>query len=239
MVITIGNLYLMTTIVDRKIVNKYIELYQENNLHVMYLTLGFGTAANEVLDYLGLDSTEKAVAYSVLEESSWKNIKKQLQKKLQIDAPGGGIAFTIPLSSIGGKKTLQFLLESQDYKKEEESTLQNTVHELVVVIAEQGYTELIMDAARSAGAYGGTVIHAKGTGMQAADKFMGVSLAAEKEIIYIVTKKDQKNAIMQAVMEHAGINTKAKAITFSLPVTDTAGLTYISYTNALSLGCKT
>ncbi|MBO5347546.1 MAG: P-II family nitrogen regulator [Lachnospiraceae bacterium] len=219
-----GNLYLMTTIVDRKIVNKYIELYQENNLHVMYLTLGFGTAANEVLDYLGLDSTEKAVAYSVLEESSWENIKKQLQKKLQIDAPGGGIAFTIPLSSIGGKKTLQFLLESQDYKKEEESTLQNTVHELVVVIAEQGYTELIMDAARSAGAYGGTVIHAKGTGMQAADKFMGVSLAAEKEIIYIVTKKDQKNAIMQAVMEHAGINTKAKAITFSLPVTDTAGL---------------
>lgn len=214
----------MTTIVDRKIVNRYIDLYQENNLHVMYLTLGFGTAANEVLDYLGLESTEKAVAYSVLETESWENIKKQLQKKLQIDAPGGGIAFTIPLSSIGGKKTLQFLLESQDYKKEEESTLQNTIHELVVVIAEQGYTELIMDAARSAGAYGGTVIHAKGTGMEAADKFMGVSLAAEKEIIYIVTKKDQKNAIMQAIMEHAGLNSKAKAITFSLPVTDTAGL---------------
>ncbi len=214
----------MTTIVDRKIVNKYIELYQDNNLHVMYLTLGSGTAANEVLDYFGLDSTEKAVAYSVLEAESWESIKKQLQKKLQIDAPGGGIAFTIPLSSIGGKKTLQFLLESQDYKKEEESTLQNTVHELVVVIAEQGYTELIMDAARGAGAYGGTVIHAKGTGMEAADKFMGVSLAAEKEIIYIVTKKDQKNAIMQAIMEHAGLNSKAKAITFSLPVTDTAGL---------------
>ena len=214
----------MTTIVDRKIVNKYLELYQDNNLHVMYLTLGFGTAANEILDYLGLESTEKAVAYSVLESESWENIKKQLQKKLQIDAPGGGIAFIVPLSSIGGKKTLQFLLESQDYKKEEESTLQNTVYELVVVIAEQGYTELIMDAARSAGAYGGTVIHAKGTGMEAADKFMGVSLAAEKEIIYIVTKKTQKNAIMQAIMEHAGLNSKAKAITFSLPVTDTAGL---------------
>ena len=176
------------------------------------------------MDYLGLESTEKAVAYSVLESESWENIKKQLQKKLQIDAPGGGIAFIVPLSSIGGKKTLQFLLESQDYKKEEESTLQNTVYELVVVIAEQGYTELIMDAARSAGAYGGTVIHAKGTGMEAADKFMGVSLAAEKEIIYIVTKKTQKNAIMQAIMEHAGLNSKAKAITFSLPVTDTAGL---------------
>lgn len=219
-----GNLYLMTTIVDRKIINKYLDLYQENNMNVMFHALGFGTATNEILDYLGMDSTEKAVSFSVLEEAAWINIKKQLEKKLKIDAPGGGIAYIIPLSSIGGKKTLQFLLESQDYQKEEESTLQNTSHELIVVIAEQGYTELIMEAARGAGAYGGTIIHAKGTGMKAADKFMGVSLATEKEVLYIVTKTEQKNDIMKAIMEKAGINSKAKAITFSLPVTDTAGL---------------
>lgn len=219
-----GSLYLMTTIVDRKIANKYIDLYKENDLNVMFLTLGLGTAANEILDYLGLDNPEKAVAFSVLEEESWLNIKKQLQKKLQIDAPGGGIAFVVPLSSIGGKKTLQFLLESQDYQKQEESTLKNTTHELIIVIAEHGYTNLIMDAARAAGAHGGTVIHAKGTGMEAAEKFMGVSLAAEKEIIFIVSRAEGKNAIMQAVMKDAGLDSKAKAIAFSLPVTDTAGL---------------
>lgn len=222
-----GNLYLMTTIVDRKIVKKYLELYQENDIHVMFLSLGTGTATNEVLDYLGLESTEKAVAISVLEEDSWSLVKKQLEKKLKIDAPGGGIAFTIPLSSIGGKKTLQFLLEREDYQKEEETTLKNTAHELIVVIAEQGYTNLIMDAARAAGAYGGTVIHAKGTGKEAAEKFMGVSLALEKEIIYIVTKTEQKNAIMTAIMKEAGLDSKAKSITFSLPVTDTAGLRLI------------
>lgn len=222
-----GTLYLMTTIVDRKDAKKYVDLYQQNNLHVMYLTLGAGTATNEVLDYFGLDSAEKAVSFSVLEENSWMNIKKQLEKKLKIDAPGGGIAFTIPLSSIGGKKTLQFLLESQDYQKEEESALKNTTHELVIVIAEQGYTNMIMDAARAAGAYGGTVIHAKGTGMEAAEKFMGVSLAAEKEMIFIVSKTEQKNAIMQAIMKDAGLDSKAKSIVFSLPVTDTAGLRLI------------
>ena len=214
----------MTTIVDRKVLGKYEEVYKENNLHVMYLSLGYGTAANEILDYLGLESSEKAVTFAVLEEESWLAVKKQLEKKLKIDAPGGGIAFTVPMSSIGGKKTLQFLLEKQDYQKKEESTLQNTTHELIVAIAEQGYTELIMEAARGAGAYGGTVIHAKGTGMQAADKFMGVSLAVEKEMVFIVTKAEQKNEIMKAIMEKAGLNTKAKAITFSLPVTDTAGL---------------
>lgn len=222
-----SNLYMMTTIVDRKISHKYIDLYRENDLNVMFISLGFGTATNEILDYLGMESNEKAVTFSVLEESSWIKVKRQLEKKLKIDAPGGGIAFTIPLSSIGGKKALQFLIENTDYQKEEESTLKNTTHDLIVVIAEQGYTNMIMDAARGAGAYGGTVLHAKGTGMQAAEKFMGVSLAAEKEIVYIVTKTEQKNDIMQAIMKNAGPDTKAKAITFSLPVTDTAGLRLI------------
>jgi hypothetical protein len=81
-----------------------------------------------------------------------------------------------------------------------------------------------MNAARSAGAYGGTIIHAKGSGINAADKFMGVSLSSEKEIIYIVTQVDKKNAIMKAIMQDTGLDSKAKTITFSLPVTDTAGL---------------
>ncbi len=222
-----GSLYLMTTIVDRKIVNKFTDLYKENSLNVRFWALGLGTASNDILDYLGLDNPEKAVAFSVLQENTWLDIKKQLQKKLQIDAPGGGIAFITPLSSIGGAKPLQFLLETQDYQKQEESTLKNTTHDLIIVIAEQGYTNLIMDAAREAGAHGGTVIHAKGTGMEAAEKFMGVSLATEKELIFIVAKTEEKNAIMQAVMQNAGLDTKAKAITFSLPVTDTAGLRLI------------
>ena len=112
-----GNIYLMTTIVDRKIVKKYLELYQENDLQVMFISLGFGTANNEVLDYLGLESTEKAVALSVIEEHTWVSVKKQLEKKLHIDAPGGGIAFTTPLSSVGGKKALQFLIENDNYQK--------------------------------------------------------------------------------------------------------------------------
>ena len=219
-----GSLNLVTTIVDRKVINRYIEVYQANDQNVAFLALGYGTASNEILDYLGLESNQKAVAFSVMEDSSWLAVKKQMERKLNIDAPGGGISFTIPLSSIGGIKALQFLLEKQEYQKEEESTLKNTNHQLIIVITEPGYTNMVMDAARSAGAYGGTVIHAKGTGMEMAEKFMGVSLASEKELVLIVVKTEQKNAIMQAIMKDAGLSTKAKSIAFSLPVTDTAGL---------------
>lgn len=221
-----GKLYLMTTIVDRKVGKKYLELYKSNEQHVMFTSLGEGTASSDMLDYLGLDKAEKLVVFSVHEEDDWLRIKKELQQKLKIDAPGGGIAFIIPLSSIGGKKALQFLLEKQDYQKEE-STLKDTERELIIVIADQGNIELIMDAAREAGAYGGTVIHARGTGMEKAEQFMGVSLAAEKEMIFIVAKKEQKNNIMKAIMEKAGMESRAKSIVFSLPVTDTAGLRLI------------
>lgn len=60
--------------------------------------------------------------------------------------------------------------------------------------------------------------------MKRAEQFLGVSLVSEKEIILIVTKTEQKNAIMKSIMEKAGIGTKAGTIAFSLPVTSTAGL---------------
>lgn len=222
-----SDICLMTTIVDRSNSKKYFDFYKQEELHVMYVTMGHGTARGDILDYLGLEASEKTVAFHFLELGNWKTVKRDLQKKLQIDAPGEGIAFLVPLSSIGGKRTLQFLLEKKELPEREESTLKDTTYELIIAIADQGNLELVMDAARGAGAYGGTVIHAKGTGMEYAEKYLGVTIAAEKEMIFIVTKKEQKNGIMKAIMEQAGMDSTAKTVVFSLPVTDTAGLRLI------------
>lgn len=219
-----SDIYIMTTIIDRKNSKKYIDLYKKDKLEVMYITLGEGTARGDILDYLGLEASEKMVIFNFVQQHDWMLTKKDLQRKLQIDAPGEGIAFLVPLSSIGGKRTLQFLLDRQELPESEESTLKDTTYELIVAIADQENLEMVMDAARGAGAYGGTVIHAKGTGMEYAEKYLGVTIAAEKAMIFIVTKKDQKNSIMKAIMEQAGMQTPAKTIVFSLPVTDTAGL---------------
>ena len=102
--------------------------------------------------------------------------------------------------------------------------MKETKNESLVVIANQGYTELVMDAAREVHAAGGTVIHAKGTGTENAQQFLGVTLVPEKEMLFIVVKSEQKNSIMRAIMEKAGLESKAQSIVFSLPVTDTAGM---------------
>lgn len=217
-------LYFMITITDRPRLTEFISLYKSKNTEVNFVTLGHGTAGSELLDILGLDSSEKAVCFAVTDGKAWENTKKALERKIRIDIPGTGIVFTVPMSSIAGGRELKFLTDGLDYEREEESVLKNTEHELIVVISDQGHSEIVMDAARSAGAGGGTVIHAKGTGMAKAEKFLGISLASEKDIIFIVCRTENKNAIMTAVMNEAGMNSKAKSIIFSLPVTDTAGL---------------
>lgn len=219
-----SKVYMLITITNRNIGLKMLDFYKEHDLTVTISTLGAGTANSEMLDYFGLEATEKAVMFSAVTKDMWKILKKGLQKEINIDVPGTGIAFIIPLSSIGGKKSLQFLTEKQNFEKEEETVMKETENELIVVIANQGYSDVVMDAAREKGAGGGTVIHAKGTGMERAEKFLGVSLAAEKEMIFIVTKTEKKNDIMKAITSQAGMESKAKAIVFSLPVSSTAGL---------------
>lgn len=164
---------------------------------------------------LGLVRSEKAVGMTVVTGAGWEEAKWYLRKKMYIDVPDTGISFIIPMSSIGGKRELAFLTAGQNYRKGEESVMKDTTMELLVVVSNQGHNDLVMDAARGAGAYGGTVIHARGTGMNQAELFFGVSLASEKDLTFIVTKKNQRNAIMSAIMKEAGMDTPAQSIVFS------------------------
>ena len=219
-----SELYLLVTITSRNLTKSFTSFYEEMGLPVSVITVGYGTASSEILDYFGLDGSEKSVLFHFITDTTWKTVKRQLRLKMKIDIPGVGIAFLVPLSSIGGAKALNYLTCGQEFVKGEESALKDTKYELLVVIANQGYTEQIMDAARKVHAAGGTIIHAKGTGSQMAEKFMGVTLVPEKEMVFIVVRKDQKNAIMRSIMEEAGTGTKAGSVVFSLPVTDTAGM---------------
>ena len=219
-----NELYLMVCITERPRARQFLALFARHNVTVTLSALGQGTARSELLDYFGLEKTEKVVNFSFVTRSTWRTVKSAMQRELSIDVPGTGIAFLVPLSSIGGKKPLAFLTDGQDFEAGEESTLRDTKYELLVVIANQGYTELIMDAAREEQAGGGTVLHAKGTGMEKAEKFLGFSLVNEKEMVFIVVKTATKNRIMRSIMDKAGLDSKAQSIVFSLPVTGTAGM---------------
>ena len=118
-----SRLYMMVTITDRNRKKKFEEFYEKNEHMVFFTTLGRGTANSEMLDYFGLEESEKVVILSVVTEETWKKLRREMIVKMQIDVPGTGIAFIVPLSSIGGEKTLHFLIQSEKFEREEESTL--------------------------------------------------------------------------------------------------------------------
>jgi len=229
-----SELYVMVTITGRNMAKRFAGLYESAGLAASVATLGMGTASSDVLDYLGIGGSEKAVMFHIITDEKWKTVKRHLQLDMRIDVPGTGIAFTVPISSVAGKNTLNYLTSGLNFVKGDESTLKNTKYELLVCIANQGYTELVMDAARLVHASGGTVIHAKGTGSQRAEQFLGIHLVPEKEIVLIVARKDRKDTIMRSIVDHAGTQTKAGAIVFSLPVTDTAGMRMMEELEAIS-----
>ena len=196
------------------------KLCEEMGLPIVLSIPCRGTATKSMLDLLGMESKDRRLFMTVASPEQTKQLIQEQRKRLYIDAPGNGITVSVPIKSVGGSKTLAFLSNGQNVKGL--PTL-NYDYELIMIIANQGATDQVMDAARSAGARGGTVIHGLGTGSKNAEKFYKVSIAAEKEVILIVSAASQKAVIMKAIIEQAGPDTKAGAIAFSLPVSELAG----------------
>lgn len=215
-------LYYVISIVDRERGKDMVSLLRSNKAQMVLALLGKGTAKKEHLLLYGLEATEKAVICTVAGGEQTRQIIKSAKRRMFIDIPGNGILLAVPVKSVGGGRTLAYLTDN--------TTPDGTVpemkfdHELIVVVLNEGRTDMVMNAARKAGAGGGTVLHAKGTGAKRGDKFFGVSLADEKEMIFIVSKAEEKAAIMKTIADENGPGTPAGAICFSLPISAVAGL---------------
>ena len=217
-----SSLFLMVTITDRRSTDAFLQLYQQRGVDVEPAHGGQRHSGAGDSGHAGTGKDREGRAAGGGDRGYMEGRPDRPAPQNAHRRAGTGIAFTVPLSSIGGRRALMFLTQHQPLTLKEESTLKDTRYELLLVIANQGHTGTIMDAARAAGAGGGTVIHAKGTGMEGAAQFLGVELVNEKELVLIVARTPEKKRIMKAIMDGAG--PKAGAIVFSLPVTDTAGL---------------
>ena len=62
---------------------------------------------------------------------------------------------------------------------------------LITCIVQRGLAEVIVNAARDAGAQGATVFYAKGSGVRERLGVLGVAVEVEKEIIKVVVSSDQ------------------------------------------------
>ena len=96
--------------------------------------------------------------------------------------------------------------------------------ELIICIVDAGFSDTVMEAARAAGARGGTLMSAHGTATAHSEKRFGITVHPEKDRLMILVDEADRDPILKAVYRAAGTGTDANGIVFSLPVSDTAGL---------------
>ncbi|MBQ8404791.1 MAG: transposase [Clostridia bacterium] len=220
---------ILMLITTPKLAKRAEDLYNDEDVPLHYHLVGQGTASSEMMDILGLDGTEKGILVSFLPKCFSDDMLVKLRKALRIGSVNSGIAFTVPLTGANGFVMKRLGEICEEYSKtHEERKVENTMTEMkyamVAAVVDQGHSEEVMEAARSAGARGGTIIHGRQVGDETAVNFWGISLADEKEIVMIITDNAHKLDIMKAISKNCGVNSEAKGFVVSVPVETVIGV---------------
>lgn len=216
---------LLVSIVNQRDDEKLKEVLEECSVSLSLSFAGTGTARSSVLDYLGIGETEKAVVFSLFPESDEDLILREIQTKMSLYLVGRGISFTVPLSGVS--EIIANGLQKAATEKMDGSKImknQDRKYDLIIAAVRSGSADDAMEAARSAGAAGGTIIRARTLDNAKAQQFIGISLTTEQEILLILSKRESKLAIMEALSERVGLKSDAGGVIFSLPVDKTAGI---------------
>lgn len=99
--------------------------------------------------------------------------------------------------------------------------------ECIMTIVDGGYSDMVVDAAKESGAQGATIVNARGSTAKEQSKFFKLNIQPDKQIVMILCKNNQTKAIVESINKVAGMNTKAHALSFVLPVEDAAGMAQI------------
>ena len=157
---------LIMSIVERGCGAKLHKLYRENQVFISLRCEGSGTATSEIMDILGLGSSEKDILISTAPVSTARALLERLDDDLRGAVPGSGIAFTIPLTAVNNLLAAFINLTTKtDRDSGGDTDMENSVKSsLILVTVNQGFTDVVMDTARKAGARGGTIIRARWAG---------------------------------------------------------------------------
>ena len=217
-----GYKYLIT-IANRKFAEEYLEFFKDYNINHVLEKFCNGTATNTTLDFLGLKDNHNVMFETLITNEKTKELIKGLRNEMNIEGAGNGIALFISVDGIGGKSSKEYFIDEKNSESKENTNMESYNSVLIITIVDKGNTELVMDSAKAAGATGGTVVRAHGTGTDIA-KFFGITISEEKEMVYIVSSRANRDNIMKAIMEKAGRGTAAHGVVFSLRIDKVIGM---------------
>ena len=207
------------SIVERGQAAAMLKLYRKRQVPIHIQCAGKGTATSEIMDILGLGSSEKDVLLSFAAASAAKKLLHDLDNELRGHTGGAGIVVSIPVSGLNSLVANLAAYHAESLKeKEEGNDMERSENSLILVVCARGCTDDVMTTAKTHGARGGTVIKGRLSGRKELEQAYEVDLKAEREIVAIVVPTSLRNPIMEAINTEHGLRSEAQAALCSLPI---------------------
>ena len=216
------HLKLIVSIVERGRGAAMQRLYNSRQMFLHLQCAGRGTATSEIMDILGLGSSEKDVVLSFATESCAARLLHDLDNDLRGSTGTSGIVFSTPLNAMNSFPAALVDFKANMAKSETrgDSSMEHQNENCMIVIScSRGHADAVMATAKAQGARGGTVIRAHMAGLEDLEQAYGLDdLSAEREVLVIVVPKERRAPIMDAVNAAHGLRSDAQAVLCSLPI---------------------
>lgn len=174
------------------------------------ILMGRGTASNAFLDLLGFGETSKDIVIVLVDSLIKEKVYSRMFNATGGKKPGFGVMFSTAVESFIRMGKVE----------NEEKAMNESTHKLITVIVNKGFAGDAMAAARKAGANGGTILNARGTAREGEEKFFGMEIVPEKEMLLIVCPEEKSEEIVEAVKNLDCLKQPGTGITYTMPASD-------------------
>ena len=208
-------------------------IFDAVHVPILYQCRGQGTAPSELLDIFGLGGTTWLITIGLLPKFAVKELLELAGQQFHFHQRGGGIVITIPVTGLQGpllhvlndeaRANLEQRMDERT-RKDMAEIREKSGYNVIWVSVGAGYSDDVIDAARAAGAKGGTVLRGRRRNSEHVSQMLGISLQDEQDFVMIVAPREEKSNIMAAICEACGLHTPAHGTVVSLPVDEAIGL---------------
>lgn len=180
------------------------------------VSIGRGTVNSRMLEFLGISDIRKEIVTMIVKNELTAKAISGISKEMAFDKPNRGIAFSYSISEFIDGKNVVYNAEISEVK--------DIMYNAIYVVVDKGKAEDVIDVANKAGARGGTVVNARGSGIHKTQKLFSVEIEPEKEKVFIITKKELKDTIVETIKDYLKIDEPGNGIMYVLDINEVYGL---------------
>jgi nitrogen regulatory protein PII len=208
---------LIYVIINQGLGSKVLHKAKEKGIHGGTIYYGLGTVRHPLLNLLALYDEQKEIVLMGGESHTVNQVIEHLNQSFKFHKPNHGIMFRINSCRMLGSRF-------NDCSEREQSREVKQMYHIITTIVDKGRGEDVVSASKNAGAKGGTIINARGSGVNETSRIFNIEIEPEKEIVMIITKAEHSNEIIDRIREELHIDEPGQGILFVQEAAEVHGL---------------